>query len=44
MRLTPDIQFIKGAQKFAVSSSNGLPAMEDINTATVAGLRLQVIF
>ena len=44
MRLTPDIQFIKGAQKFAVSSSNGLPALEDINTATVAGIRLQVIF
>jgi hypothetical protein len=44
MRLTPDIQFIKGAQKLAISSSNGLPSMEDIKTATVAGIRLQVIF
>jgi porin len=44
MRLTPDIQFIKGAQKLAISSTNGLPSMEDIKTATIAGIRLQVIF
>jgi porin len=45
MILTPDIQFVKGAQQYALSPTTGLPLqLEDINTATVAGIRLQVIF
>jgi len=47
MKLTPDIQVIRPAQKQVLSvSTGGLPVIdrEGIDTATVLGLRLQVIF
>jgi porin len=46
MKLTPDIQIIRPA-KSNLSVSSGFPPVinkEDIDTATVLGLRLQVIF
>ena len=47
MKLTPDIQVIRGAQKETVSVVSLLPPViqrEDVKTATVLGLRLQIIF
>jgi carbohydrate-selective porin OprB len=48
MKLTPDIQVIRPAQKQAISLGPGGPiptlVKNDINTATVLGLRLQLIF
>ncbi|RJP93686.1 MAG: hypothetical protein C4518_05745 [Desulfobacteraceae bacterium] len=41
MQLTPDIQVIKGAQEY---KRTGLLTKEEIDTATVLGLRLQMIF
>ena len=43
MKLTPDIQFIRPAQKDKLVSTSPL-VKEGIDTATVVGLRLQVIF
>jgi porin len=47
MKLTPDIQIIRPAQKDKLSVSSGPPPVinkASIDTATVLGLRLQVIF
>jgi porin len=47
MKLTPDIQVIRGAQKDVVSTTTGgLPIVnrKSIDTATVLALRLQLIF
>ena len=47
MKLTPDIQYIRGAQKETVKVQSLLPPVihkEDVKTATVVGLRLQLIF
>jgi len=47
LKLTPDIQVIRPAQKEVVSIKAGLPpsiSREDIKNATVLGLRLQMIF
>jgi porin len=47
MKLTPDIQFIRPAQKEKASVASIIPPVinkEDIGTATVLGLRLQLIF
>jgi porin len=47
MKLTPDVQFIRPAQKEKVSVSSVIPPVikkEDIGMATVFGLRLQLIF
>lgn len=47
MRLTPDIQVISPAQRQVVSIGGQPPPIvnkRDINTATVAGLRLQLMF
>jgi porin len=43
MKLTPDIQLVRGAQKEKLVSTSPL-VKEGIDTATVVGLRLQVIF
>jgi hypothetical protein len=43
MKLTPDIQFIRPAQKDKLVSTSPL-VKEGIDTATVVGFRLQVIF
>jgi porin len=49
MRLTPNIQIVRPAQKDVVTSvttGGGLPSIikDRINTATVLGVRLQLIF
>jgi hypothetical protein len=47
MKLTPDIQVIRPAQKDKVSVVSTVPPVitrEGIDTATVIGLRLQMIF
>jgi porin len=47
MKLTPDIQIIRPAQKDKLSVSSGPPPVinkASIDTTTVLGLRLQVIF
>lgn len=47
MKLTPDIQVIRPAQKQAVSvNTAGVPTVstKSIDTATVLGLRLQLLF
>jgi porin len=47
MKLTPDIQFVRGAQKETIRVESLLPPAihkEDVKTATVVGLRLQMIF
>jgi porin len=47
MRLTPDIQIIRGAQRNTVSTNTAgtsIVGMKSIDTATVLGLRLQLIF
>jgi carbohydrate-selective porin OprB len=47
MKLTPNIQFVRGAQKETVKVESLLPPVihkEDVKTATVLGLRLQMIF
>ena len=47
MKLTPDIQFIRPAQKDKASVASIIPPVintTSIDTATVVGLRLQVIF
>ena len=50
MMLTPDIQVVRGAQKDTVTITQGplgvLPRLDkkSISTATVLGLRLQVVF
>jgi porin len=46
MKLTPDIQVIRPAQKQSISLTTGLPLVSraSIDTATVLGLRLQLIF
>jgi carbohydrate-selective porin OprB len=43
MKLTPDIQFVRGAQKDKVVSTHPL-VKESVDTATVVGLRLQLVF
>jgi porin len=43
MKLTPDIQFIRPAQKDKLVSTSP-PVKECIDTATVVGLRLQMVF
>jgi hypothetical protein len=43
MKLTPDIQFIRPAQKDKLVSISP-PVKEGIDTATVVGLRLQMVF
>ncbi|MHB8108700.1 MAG: carbohydrate porin [Syntrophorhabdaceae bacterium] len=44
MKLTPDVQFIRGAQRnFPVIGPQGV-TLKPLNTVTVLGLRLQVIF
>jgi porin len=40
--LTPDIQVLKGAQKY--ERAFGIPLNEEVHTATVFGLRLKMIF
>ena len=46
MKLTPDIQFVRPAQEHAYNINNGILTIskEEIKTATVIGLRLQMIF
>jgi porin len=47
LKLTPDIQIIRPAQKELVSIETGPPpsvSREGIKNATVLGLRLQLIF
>ena len=47
MKLTPDIQVIRGAQKNVVSintAGTSIVSTKSIDTATVLGLRLQLIF
>ncbi|MGD0274797.1 MAG: carbohydrate porin [Syntrophales bacterium] len=45
MRLTPDLQIVRSAQKQFMTGGGILtPNLEDINTATILGLRLQLIF
>ena len=46
MKLTPDIQFVRPAQEHAYNINNGILniSREEIKTATVVGLRLQMIF
>ena len=43
MKLTPDIQFVRGAQKDRLVSTVP-PAKQGVDTATVVGLRLQLVF
>jgi porin len=46
MKLTPDIQFVRPAQKHEYNTENGILNItrKGIETATVLGLRLQMIF
>ena len=44
MKLTPDIQVVKPAQKQFLDSNGNPIARKDVNTATVLGMRLQLIF
>jgi len=46
MKLTPDIQVIRPAQKQVIDITGSIPVIvkDSISTATVLGLRLQVIF
>jgi hypothetical protein len=47
MKLTPDIQIIRPAQKDRLQIDSEhllLSEKKDVNTATIVGLRLQVIF
>ena len=46
MMLTPDIQFVRPAQKQVIDFSGSIPIIvkDSISTATVLGLRLQLIF
>ena len=43
MKLTPDIQFVRGAQKDKLVSI-APPVKQGVDTATVVGLRLQLVF
>jgi porin len=44
LQLTPDVQVIRGAQKDRRSPGFGAPIRKDINTATVLGARLKMVF
>jgi len=46
MKLTPDIQFVRPAQKQVFDLSGSIPIIvkDNISTATILGLRLQLIF
>jgi porin len=46
MKLTPDIQFVRPAQKHEFNIDNGIADIrrKEVDTATVLGLRLQMIF
>jgi hypothetical protein len=43
MKLTPDIQVVRGGQKDKFVSTIP-PVKQSIDTATVVGLRLQIVF
>ncbi|HAR96509.1 MAG TPA: hypothetical protein DCR97_11190 [Deltaproteobacteria bacterium] len=44
MQLTPDIQVIRPAQKDFVDTKGLVPVRKNVDTATVLGLRLQLVF
>jgi porin len=44
LKLTPDIQVIRPAQKEFVDTEVFVPTTKNVGTATVLGLRLQMIF
>ncbi|HVP79954.1 MAG TPA: carbohydrate porin [Thermodesulfobacteriota bacterium] len=44
LKLTPDIQVIRPAQKEFVDTEVFIPATKNVGTATVFGLRLQMVF
>ncbi len=44
MQLTPDIQVIRPAQKKFLDTSGVIPVRKDVITATVLGIRLQLVF
>jgi porin len=44
LQLTPDIQVIRPAQKDFVDTKGLVPVRENVDTATVVGLRLQMVF
>jgi porin len=44
MQLTPDIQVIKPAQKDFVDTKGLVPVRKNVDTATVLGFRLQMVF
>jgi len=46
MKVTPDIQFVRPAQKQVIDFSGSIPIIikDSISTATALGLRLQLIF
>jgi hypothetical protein len=44
MKFTPDIQVLRPAEKHFIDKSGIVPVRKNIDTATVLGLRLQLIF
>jgi porin len=44
LQLTPDIQVIRPAQKRFIDTGGIIPRTENVHTATVLGLRLQLVF
>jgi len=44
LQLTPDIQVVRPAQKEFLDTSGIIPARNYVGTATVFGLRLQMVF
>jgi hypothetical protein len=45
--LTPDIQIVRGAQKDEITLGSPIPVItstKSISTATILGLRLQMVF
>jgi porin len=44
LQLTPDIQVIRPAQKRLIDTGGIIPRTENVHTATVLGLRLQMVF
>jgi porin len=44
LQLTPDIQVIKPAQKDYIDTKGLIPVRKNVDTATVLGIRLQMVF
>jgi carbohydrate-selective porin OprB len=44
LQLTPDIQIIRPGEKQFTDTSSGVPVKKNIDTTTVFGIRLKMVF